>query len=278
MVQKLNVKGAMLVGIMVSIIILTGCLGGSGVKTLKIAGSTTVLPIVQKAAEEYMKKYPDIDIRVSGGGSSVGIRSVGEGIADIGMASRELKDSEKAKYPDLVQYVIAKDGIAIIVHPSNPVSQLTIEQIRGIYNGTYTNWKELGGNDVQIVAVGRDTASGTREFFWEHVMKKENFRNDMLEMNSNGAVHDKVATTPTAIGYVGLGYVDAEVKGIKIWNNGEWVKPTVENVKNGKYPIVRNLNLFTNGEAKGLAKDFIEFILSEEGQKIVEEEGFVPLS
>ncbi|RLF44594.1 MAG: phosphate ABC transporter substrate-binding protein, partial [Thermoplasmata archaeon] len=240
--------------------------------------STTVLPIVQKAAEEYMKKHPDVDIQVSGGGSSVGIHQVGEGSVDIGMASRELKDSEKAKYPDLVQYVIAKDGIAIIVHPSNPVSQLTIEQIRGIYNGTYTNWKELGGNDMQIVVVGRDTASGTREFFWEHVMKKENFRDDVLEMNSNGAVHDKVATTPAAIGYIGLGYIDAEVKGIKIWSNGEWVEPAVENVKNGKYPIVRNLNLFTNGEAKGLAKDFIEFILSEEGQKIVEGEGFVPLS
>jgi len=278
MIQKSKTKGAMIVGMVVGIIILTGCLGGNGVKTLKIAGSTTVLPIVQKAAEEYMKKHPDVDIQVSGGGSSVGIHQVGEGSVDIGMASRELKDSEKAKYPDLVQYVIAKDGIAIIVHPSNPVSQLTIEQIRGIYNGTYTNWKELGGNDMQIVVVGRDTASGTREFFWEHVMKKENFRDDVLEMNSNGAVHDKVATTPAAIGYIGLGYIDAEVKGIKIWSNGEWVEPAVENVKNGKYPIVRNLNLFTNGEAKDLAKDFIEFILSEEGQKIVEGEGFVPLS
>jgi phosphate transport system substrate-binding protein len=260
------------------LLILAGCIEEGETKTLKIAGSTTVLPIVQRAAEEFMKIHPDVDIRVSGGGSSVGIRQVGEGSVDIGMASRELKSSEREKYPDLVQYVIAKDGIAIIVHPSNPVSNLSLEQIRGIYNGTYKNWNELGGEDEKITVVGRDTASGTREFFWEHVMKKEKERDDMLEMNSNGAVHDKVATTPSAIGYVGLGYVDEEVKAIKIWYNGKLVEPTIENVKNGEYPIARNLNLFTKGGAKGLVKDFIDFILSEEGQQIVEEEGFVPLS
>jgi len=269
------------IGICILSVIITsvfsGCVENGEIQTLKISGSTTVLPIAQRAAEEYMKQHPNVDIQVSGGGSSVGIRSVGEGSVDIGMASRELKSSEKTSYPNLVQHVIAKDGIAIIVNPNNPVSQLTIEQVKGIYNGTYTNWLELGGNDLEIVVVGRDSASGTREFFWEHIMEKEDFRNDMLEMNSNGAVHDKVATTPGAVGYVGLGYVDEEVKGLRIWNNDEWVEPTIMNVKNGKYPIARNLNMFTNGEPTGLTKDFIDFILSSEGQQIVEEEGFVSI-
>jgi len=268
--------GVCILGVMITSVF-SGCVENRGIQTLKISGSTTVLPIAQRAAEGYMKQYPNVDIQVSGGGSSVGIRSVGEGSVDIGMASRELKPSEKTSYPNLVQHVIAKDGIAIIVNPDNPVSQLTIEQVKGIYNGTYTNWLDLGGNDLEIVVVGRDSASGTREFFWEHIMEKEGFRNDMLEMNSNGAVHDKVATTPGAVGYVGLGYVDEEVKGLRIWNNDEWVEPTIMNVKNGKYPIARNLNMFTNGEPTGLMKDFIDFILSSEGQQIVEEEGFVSI-
>jgi len=268
--------GVCILGVMITSVF-SGCVENGEIQTLKISGSTTVLPIAQRAAEEYMKQHPNVDIQVSGGGSSVGIRSVGEGSVDIGMASRELKSSEKTSYPNLVQHVIAKDGIAIIVNPNNPVSQLTIEQVKGIYNGTYTNWLELGGNDLEIVVVGRDSASGTREFFWEHIMEKEDFRNDMLEMNSNGAVHDKVATTPGAVGYVGLGYVDEEVKGLRIWNNDEWVEPTIMNVKNGKYPIARNLNMFTNGEPTGLTKDFIDFILSSEGQQIVEEEGFVSI-
>ncbi len=268
--------GVCILGVMITSVF-SGCVENGGIQTLKISGSTTVLPIAQRAAEGYMKQYPNVDIQVSGGGSSVGIRSVGEGSVDIGMASRELKPSEKTSYPNLVQHVIAKDGIAIIVNPDNPVSQLTIEQVKGIYNGTYTNWLDLGGNDLEIVVVGRDSASGTREFFWEHIMEKEGFRNDMLEMNSNGAVHDKVATTPGAVGYVGLGYVDEEVKGLRIWNNDEWVEPTIMNVKNGKYPIARNLNMFTNGEPTGLMKDFIDFILSSEGQQIVEEEGFVSI-
>jgi len=277
MIQKSKTKGAMIGGMVVGIIILTGCLGGNGVKTLKIAGSTTVLPIVQKAAEEYMKKHPDVDIQVSGGGSSVGIHQVGEGIADIGMASRELKDEEKSRYPNLKPMVIAKDGIAIIVHPDNPITSLTLEQIRGIYNGTYTNWKEVGGPDKEIVVINRDSASGTREFFWKHVMQKDDFVATALEKNSNGAVKQTVSQTPNAIGYVGLGYVDNSVKAVKIKKDGMEIEPTVENVLNGEYPISRSLYMIANGEPEGIAKDFIDFVLSEEGQKIVEEEGFVPI-
>ena len=256
---------------------LSGCLEGGEKQTITIRGSTTVLPIAQKAAEEYMEKHPDVDVRVSGGGSSVGIQSVGEGIADIGMASRELKDEEKSRYPNLKPIAIAKDGIAIIVHPDNPITSLTLEQIRGIYNGTYTNWEEVGGPDKEIVVINRDSASGTREFFWKHVMLKDDFVATALEKNSNGAVKQTVSQTPNAIGYVGLGYVDNSVKAVKIKKDGMEIEPTVENILNGEYPISRSLYMITNGEPKGIAKDFIDFVLSEEGQKIVEEEGFVPI-
>jgi phosphate transport system substrate-binding protein len=251
--------------------------GGQEIETLSVTGSTTVLPIAQKAAEKYMDLHSTVNILVSGGGSSVGVKSAGEGTADIGMASRDMKDEEKTGYPDVKPIVVARDGIALIVHPSNPVSSLTVEEIKGIYKGTYTNWSELGGDDMEIVVVGRDSASGTREFFWEKVMEKEDFVATMLEKNSNGAVKQTVSQTPGAIGYVGLGYIDETVKAVKIREGSRETEPTVENVKNGSYPISRSLYMLVKGEPTGLAKDFIDFILSEEGQSIVEEEGFVPV-
>ncbi|MDD4126383.1 MAG: substrate-binding domain-containing protein, partial [Methanomicrobium sp.] len=140
------------------------------IETLTVTGSTTVLPIGQAVAESYMAKNANADIQVSGGGSSVGVQAVGEGTADIGMASRELKDSEKELYPNLVQHVIAKDGIALIVYKDNPVSDLTLENIKKIYLGEITNWNEVGGEDMTIVVVGRDSSSGTREYFTEKIM------------------------------------------------------------------------------------------------------------
>ncbi len=242
--------------------------------SITVAGSTTVLPIISKAAEIYMDYNSEADIQVSGGGSSVGIKSVGEGTADIGMASRQIKDSERSIYPNLVEHVIAKDGIAVIVHPSNPIESLTIAQVKAIYKGEINNWKELGGPDLKIIAVGRDSASGTREFFHEHVMNKEDFRTDMLEKASNAGVKESVKGTEGAIGYVGLGYLDPTVKAVQI--NG--VEPTADNVQTGKYPISRSLYLYTNGQPTGLIKDFIDFVEGPNGQKIVREEGFVPLS
>ena len=257
--------------------VFAGCTDDDDEETIDIKGSTTVLPIADLAAEKYMAEHDDVAITVSGGGSSVGVTAAADGTADIGMASRDLKDSEKEKYPNLKAIVIARDGIALIIHKSNNITALSQEEIRGVYNGTYTNWKELGGPDKEIVVVGRDSASGTREFFWKHVMKKEEFVEGMLEKNSNGAVHETVKGTKGAIGYVGLGYVDDQVKAVKIKHEGKEVEPTVQNVKNGKYPISRNLHFVTNGDATGLAKKFIDFVLSPEGQKIVEDEGFVPL-
>jgi phosphate transport system substrate-binding protein len=277
--KKKLATAMLLAGVVILAAFTAGCFGGDddNVKTIKIAGSTTVQPIATKCSEAYMKDHKNVDIQVSGGGSSVGVKSVGEGTVDIGMASRDMKDSEKSSYPGLVQHVVARDGIAVIVHKTNSIVSLTETQVRGIYNGTYTNWKNVGGPDLTIVVINRDSASGTREFFYDHVMKKEDFVSTAQEMNSNGAVKSQVESTPGAIGYVGLGYVDNKIKAIKIDTGAEKVDPTVANVVNGKYPIARNLNMFTKGQPTGLAKDFINFILSSEGQKLVEEEGFVPL-
>lgn len=286
--SRISFLAVPLVALLLFATLFAGCTGSgdnttqttptSGTGSISVTGSTTVLPIAQKAAETYMDNNQQADIQVSGGGSSVGVQAVGEGTADIGMASRELKDSEKEKYPDLVQHVVARDGIAVIVNPSNTVETITPAQVKAIYRGTITNWKEIGGPDLAIVVVGRDSASGTREFFQDAVMNKEDFVSTQLEKNSNGAVQQTIAQTPGAIGYVGLGYVDDTVKALKIDVDGTAVEPTVANVLNNAYPLSRSLNMFTKGEATGLAKDYIDFILSPEGQKIVEEEGFVPLA
>ncbi|MDE4908544.1 phosphate ABC transporter substrate-binding protein [Methanogenium marinum] len=246
-------------------------------KTISVTGSTTVLPIAQLAAEAYMDTHPEADIQVSGGGSSVGVKAVGAGTADIGMASRDLKSSESEAYPELVQHVVAKDAIAIIVNPSNTVSDLSVAQIKSIYLGDSTNWKDVGGPDETIVVVGRDSASGTREYFHEAVMDEEDFTMGQLEKNSNGAVRQTVAQTPGAIGYVGLGYIDATVKAVPVNIGSTNVDASVETVISGVYPIARGLNMFTMGEAEGLSADYLAFIMSSEVQALVLKEGFVPV-
>jgi phosphate transport system substrate-binding protein len=248
------------------------------VTVLRISGSTTVLPIAQKAADAFMNAHAMTDIQIAGGGSSVGVQAIGEKTVDIGMSSRDISAAEKTKYPGLVETVIANDGIAIIVNPANPVSGLTMAQLKGIYNGTITNWKTVGGPDQTIVVVGRDSASGTRTFFSEAVMNKENFTATQLEKNSNGAIQQTITQTPGAIGYVGLGYVDQTVKAVPVIVNGTPVQATVGTVIAKTYPISRPLLMITQGPPAGLARDYIDFILSPTGQKIVTEEGFVPLA
>jgi phosphate transport system substrate-binding protein len=252
---------------------LLGCINEAS-DSISVVGSTTVQPIATKAAEQYMDDHENADIQVSGGGSSTGIQSVGEGTADIGMASRQIKSSETEQYPGLVEHVVAKDGIAIIVHPSNSVSGLTMAQLKSIYKGEITNWKDVGGPDLEIVVVGRDSASGTREFFHEAVMNKEDFVASQLEKASNAGVKESVKNTEGAIGYVGLGYLDETVKAIKV----DDVDATVAKVISGDYPVSRALYMYTEGEPTGLAKAYLDFIKSPAGQTIVEEEGFVPLA
>lgn len=269
-------KNHILGGFALVILLLTavfgaGCISTEDTETISIAGSTTVLPVAQAAAEEYMNQHSNADIQVSGGGSGVGATSVIGGTADIGMLSRDLKASEK-EGNTLKEFVVGKDGIALVGHPSNTVSDLSLEQVKAIYQGTITNWKDVGGADSEIVLIGRDSSSGTREFFTEFVLDKEDAAKEMQELNSNGAVAQAVSITPGAIGYVSLEYVDDSLKAFSIGG----VAPTVENVISGVYEINRPLLMVTNGEPEGLAADYLAFILSEEGQQILKDSGFIP--
>lgn len=249
--------------------------GASG--KISVTGSTTVLPIAQALAERYMVLNPNADVQVSGGGSGVGVQAAGEKTAEIGMSSRDLKDAEKTKYPGLKPVAMARDGIVMIVHPSNTIPHLTLAQIKDIYSGKAANWRDIGGLGQPVVVIGRDAASGTREFFNEKVMGNTSTTKSMLEKNSNGAIQSSVAPNPGAIGYVGMGYIDQTVRAVNLSVNGTDVAPTVENVVSGAYPLSRNLYYVTNGEATGLAADFIAFTLSPEGQQIVVREGFVSI-
>lgn len=250
---------------------------------LSLQGSTTVLPIAQAAAEEYMDLadmglLPEIDITVRGGGSGVGITALLDGTIDIADASRPMKpeEIEKAKTRGIEPFatVIAKDGIAVIVHPSNPVTKLSMKQLKAIYTGRISKWGELGGKSNQpIVIVSRDTSSGTFETFKKLALKGAKVRNDALMLASNQEVATTVAKTPGAIGYVGLGYLSGKVKALEI----DGVKPSQKTVVSGEYKLSRPLFMYTNGKPKGLAKKFIDFVLSLAGQRIVEDLGFVPL-
>jgi len=240
-----------------------------------LEGSTTVLPITQKAAEVYMKSHPGSDLVVRGGGSGVGLASLIDGTCDIAAASRGIKTAEldravkKKRQPKA--HMIAMDGISVIVNPSNTIKGLSLAQIRDIYTGKASNWSKIGGPDLKIVVVSRDSASGTFEAFGELALEKKRVRPDAIVQASNQGVASVVARTPGAIGYVGLGYVSEAAKALEI--NG--IAPSRQTVLNNKYPISRPLFMYTNGVPQGDIKDFIDFVKSPEGQKLAEEEGFV---
>jgi len=233
---------------------------------LQLAGSSTVQPLAQSLAEVYMEQTPDVKIDVQGGGSSVGVKSAAEGTTPIGMASRALKDSEMEEYPDLIAHTIARDGIALVVHPDVPVDGLSLDEARQIFGGEITNWSEVGGPDENIIVVSREEGSGTRGAFEDMVMGDEALIVDTaLLQPSNGAVKTTVASTPLSVGYISFGYLDDSVKPLAI----DGVGPTVANAQNDTYPVVRPLNMVTKGEPTGLAKAFIDFIMTDEGQQIV---------
>lgn len=241
--------------------------------SITIKGSTTVLPIAQACAEAYMEKNSDADISVQGGGSGVGIASIIDGTADIGDASRPIKDKEldKAVSGGVTPkaHVVAMDGIAVIVHPSNSINALTRSQIKDIYTGKTSKWAD--GSD--IVVVSRDSASGTFEAFNSLALNNAKVRPDALLQASNKAVATTVSKTPGAIGYVGLGYVTGEVKAITV----DGVEASKETVLSSEYPLSRPLFMYTNGAPSGEIKDFIDFVKSREGQAIAEESGYVGL-
>lgn len=243
---------------------------------LSLIGSTTVLPISQAAAEAFMKTNKEVDVSVSGGGSGVGIAAIIDGSTDIGDASRPIQSKEimtaKQKGVNPVGTVIAKDGVAIVVNNANGISGLTLDQLKGIYSGEIKKWSQVGGGDDAIVVVSRDSASGTFEVFNDKVLKGAKLREDALMLASNKEVEETVEKTPGAIGYVGLAYL-AGVKLITL----DGVAASKATVLDGTYEISRPLFMYTNGDPSGVAKDFIDFILSDAGQKLVENVGYISL-
>ena len=253
-------------------------IGSAFAGNLVIKGSTTVLPIAQKAVEAYMKANPSVSISLSGGGSSNGIKAIIDGSTDIANASRFIKDKEvamavgKSVYP--VPYAIAYDSIIPVVHPSNTLSNITLDQLKAIYKGDITNFKELGGPDLKIVVCSRDTSSGTYETWEGKVLKGERVTPRAQVMASNGAIAQAVSNNKYAIGYIGIGYLNSSVKSLTV--NG--IEGTNETTLNGTFPISRPLFMFTNGWPKGDTLNFINYMLNpEKGQKHVADSGYVPL-
>jgi len=245
--------------------------------SLQVNGSTTVTPIAQGWAEAFNEENPEVDVVISGTGSGNGIASLINGTTEIAMASREMKNEEKEQIKgEIKEYVVGLDALAVTVNPDNSVESLNLAQLKDIFTGKITNWKDVGGKDAEILVYTRDSSSGTYEYFKESVLEKEEFVPGARKAASNAAMASSVAQEETAIGYCGLAFVGSSVKALPVSAEGKSpVEPTVETAKSGEYPIVRNLNMYTIGEAKGIAKAYLDFGLSIEGQDIVEEVGYI---
>lgn len=246
------------------------CSGGCSRRhSITMAGSTAFLPFAEQLAEDYMKKNPGVNINAQGGGSAVGIQSTLNGTAQIGMADLvTLPPAAK----DLKKIVAANDGIALIVHPSNKVDNLTSDQVRAIYAGKIKNWKEVGGVDKSITVVSREAGSGTRSSFEDLMLKGVELTGNAVIGNSNGTVRETIINDPYAIGYISHGVVNEKVKALKI----DSISPTFENIIKGKYKLVRPIYLLTKTESETQIKGIIDYILGPEGQKTIQEEGLLP--
>jgi phosphate transport system substrate-binding protein len=250
-------------------------------QSIYIKGSDTIKPLAEFEAEEFMEKNPGKSIIIKGGGSSVGIEALINGTVDIADASRDMTENEiKAAQRNGVNPVkttIAYDGITVVINPSNSVSSLTFDQLRGIYNGSISNWKDVGGQDKPIVVNSRDRNSGTYKDFQIFVMHGDNYRPDILTQADTGSIVLNVSQNPDAIGYIGFSYLDSSLKALSLDKGNGPVFPTSEAIRSGMYPLSRPLYMYTNKEITGLTKEFINFVLSDQGQEIATEAGFVPL-
>ncbi len=272
MTRMLKILAAALVGLS-----LIGGASALAAESLGVNGSTTVLPIGQATAEAYMKKNPSVNISISGGGSGNGIKALIDKTTQIAMSSRQMKKEEielaKSKGVNPVEHKVAIDALTPIAHPSNPVKDLSIEQLSLIYQGKIRNWKEVGGKDMQIVVISRDTSSGTYESWQEKILHKEKVSPRAQLQASSGAVVQAVSKNRYAIGYIGIGYLNKSVKALTV--NG--IAANDVNALNGTFPIARPLYMYTDGEPKGNAAGYLNFVKGPEGQKIVKKEGFVPM-
>jgi phosphate transport system substrate-binding protein len=256
----------------------------SAVIAQKIKGSDTCLPLSQKEAEAFMKSNSGTNVTVTGGGSGVGIAALIEGTTDIAQSSRAIKFDEKGKMQEggksTKEVTIAYDALAIIVNPQNKVTNLTREQLEGIFTGKIKNWKDVGGDDLAVIPYARETSSGTYDFIKEYVLLNKNYMNGIMSMPATGAIIQSVSQTKGAIGYVGLAYLNATVKSIHVsYDKGKnYVEPSVATAKNNTYPIVRPLFYYYASKSEAIVKPFIDFVLSSEGQKIVADTGFITIN
>jgi len=264
----------------------TGKKGDSGSKYITIKGSDTMVHLVSSWAEAFMLRSPSAEVSVTGGGSGTGIAALLNGTTDICAASREIKANERElasqKSINPVEITVARDGIAVVVHPDNPVSELTMAQMKSIFTGSSTSWADFGGSDEKIDILSRESNSGTFIFFQEMVLEKEDYTQSARLLPATSAIIQSVSSDTSTIGYVGLGYaLDAKDKvkiiRVKTDESSQSVMPSEKTVRSGEYPIARPLLFYTNGDASGSVKEFIDFCLSAEGQKIVSDTGYVPL-
>ena len=240
--------------------------------TISIAGGTAHIPVMNDAAKAIMTVHPKIRITIEGGGSGIGVQKVGEGLVDIGNTGRPLSEAEIAKY-GLKSYPFALDGVAVVIHPENPVSGLSTQQVKDIFAWSVMNWRAVGGKDAAIHLFTRDEASGTREVFWEKLLGKGTIAAAANVVASNGAMKAAVSQDRDAIGYAGIGHVDNSVKAVVL--NG--AAASQENALNGTYPVVRKLYMNTRGEPSKLVKAFIDYILSSDGMALSQKHGYLPL-
>ncbi len=242
--------------------------GNSGTEII-VAGSTSVQPFADRWAEAFLKSRPGCFVNVQGGGSSAGIQAALSGAADIGTSSRELKPDERS----LNEIVVARDGLAVIVHPSNPVRGLSREEVRLVFSGEIPSWKYLGGEDRAITVVTREEGSGTRGAFQELVMGKVRIARGAIVEDSNGTVREIVAGDPNAIGYISLGLVSERVRALPL----DGAIPGEAAIRDGSYKLIRPFLFVTQGPPKGICRDFVEFVLSPEGQELIRKEGLLPV-
>jgi len=284
----LNASLRITMACMLVLLLAAGCGQKSGKEStsLMIKGSDTMVHLVSSWAERFMAIDSGINISVTGGGSGTGIAALINGTTDICASSRDMKAAEKQQAIDKgitpLEIKVALDGRAVIIHPENPVAELTMEQIGKIYTGAYTNWKQVGGPDQKITVLSRESSSGTYVFFQEHVLNKQDYTPEARLMPATSAIIQAISTDKYSIGYVGLGYAEeaaqkVKVLGLKADDQSPAIFPSLETVLNNSYSIARALYLITNGEPQGAVRQFIDFCLSSEGQKIVAEVGYVPV-
>lgn len=275
--KSIITKTIIALSVLVIAAVFTGCSKDKGERVV-IKGSTTVLPITQKTAEAFREKTK-ISITIEGSGSGNGIKALMDGSCDIANSSREMKESEfksaAEKGLKVKEIAVALDMIVPVVHPSNQVKNITLNQLKGVYDGSISNWKQLGGKDENIVIISRDTSSGTYEVWSEIVMKKSDVRKDALLQASNGAIVSAVAGNPRAIGYVGYGYLTDTIKPLTVGG----IEGTIPNAKSGQFPISRKLYKYVNElKYSAEAQKYIDFVMGPEGQKLVQEAGFIPVN